>query len=128
MAKHLQRNVLRIKTSKGKELSDYINVLNIAFKDWIKGRVGTVHTFQDKEEKSVIFLLGLLERSKGAPFWASAKANISNVAVTLAKNNFYIVGSKKCGLAENISVKRMVFLRMQRIILLIRLQIVNLLS
>lgn len=78
-----------------KELSDYLKARDIAFKDWIKGRVGTVHTFQGKEEKSVIFVLGLSERSNGASLWASAKANILNVAVTRAKNNFYIVGSKK---------------------------------
>lgn len=81
-----------------KEVSEYLKRQGIAsneVKDWIKGRVGTVHTFQGKEEKSVIFVLGLSDSSKGAALWASGKANILNVAVTRAKKNVYIVGSKK---------------------------------
>lgn len=80
------------------ELFVYLERQGIAFldvKNWIKGRVGTVHTFQGKEEKSVIFVLGLSDSSKGAALWASSKANILNVAVTRAKKNVYIVGSKK---------------------------------
>lgn len=64
-------------------------------KSWLSGRVGTVHTFQGKEEKAVIFVLGLSDRSKGAAHWVSGKANILNVAVTRAKKNVFVVGSKK---------------------------------
>lgn len=62
---------------------------------WLSGRVGTVHTFQGKEEKSVIFVLGVSDATKGSAAWASSKPNILNVAVTRAKKQVYIVGSKK---------------------------------
>lgn len=64
-------------------------------KSWLSGRVGTVHTFQGKEEKSVIFVLGVSEATKGSATWASLKPNILNVAVTRAKKQVYIIGSKK---------------------------------
>ena len=62
---------------------------------WVKGRIGTVHTFQGKEEKVVIFVLGVSEVTKGSAYWASSKANILNVAVTRAKKQVYIIGSQK---------------------------------
>ncbi|PWC17196.1 hypothetical protein DDT52_16810 [Brenneria roseae subsp. roseae] len=61
---------------------------------WINERVGTVHTFQGKEEKNVIIVLGLSEEHRGAAKWASAKPNLLNVAVTRAQKRVYIVGSK----------------------------------
>lgn len=79
-------------------LPDYLMPLGISkgkVKNWSKGRIGTVHTFQGKEEKAVIFVLGVSESTKGSADWASSKANILNVAVTRAKKQVYIVGSKK---------------------------------
>ncbi|MCR9386779.1 DEAD/DEAH box helicase [Vibrio metoecus] len=79
-------------------LPDYLMPLGISkgkVKNWSKGRIGTVHTFQGKEEKAVIFVLGVSESTKGSAYWASSKANILNVAVTRAKKQVYIVGSKK---------------------------------
>ncbi|PRY64799.1 AAA domain-containing protein [Vreelandella songnenensis] len=61
--------------------------------DWLHQRVGTVHTFQGKEEDNVIFVLGLAKESSGAAEWASSKPNLLNVAVTRAKKRLYIVGS-----------------------------------
>lgn len=61
--------------------------------DWLRERVGTVHTFQGKEEDNVIFVLGLSKESPGAAEWASSKPNLLNVAVTRAKKRVYIVGS-----------------------------------
>ncbi|MBA2780675.1 DEAD/DEAH box helicase [Billgrantia kenyensis] len=61
--------------------------------DWLRERVGTVHTFQGKEEDNVIFVLGLSKESSGAAGWASSKPNLLNVAVTRAKKRVYIVGS-----------------------------------
>lgn len=62
---------------------------------WIDRRIGTVHTFQGKEEKTVIFVLGLSEATKGAANWVSGKPNILNVAISRAQKQVYIVGSKK---------------------------------
>lgn len=62
--------------------------------EWINKRVGTVHTFQGKEEKSVIFVLGLSTKCQGAAKWASEKPNLLNVAITRAQHHVYIVGSK----------------------------------
>ncbi|ENM5826954.1 DNA helicase I [Vibrio metoecus] len=79
-------------------LPDYLMPLGISkgkVKSWSKGRIGTVHTFQGKEEKAVIFVLGVSESTKGSAYWAASKANILNVAVTRAKKQVYIVGSKK---------------------------------
>lgn len=61
---------------------------------WINERIGTVHTFQGKEEKNVIFVLGLSDENRGAAKWASSKPNLLNVAVTRAQKRVYIVGSK----------------------------------
>ncbi|QDO84134.1 DNA helicase I [Shewanella psychropiezotolerans] len=80
------------------ELLSYLGnqgIPSIELKKWITGRIGTVHTFQGKEEKVVIFVLGVSDETKGSAYWASSKANILNVAVTRAKKQVYIVGSKK---------------------------------
>jgi superfamily I DNA and/or RNA helicase len=67
-----------------------------AFKTWLDGdRVGTVHTFQGKEDELVIFVLGASKEAEGAAMWAASKPNILNVAVTRAKKRVYIVGCKK---------------------------------
>ncbi|GKX59604.1 DEAD/DEAH box helicase [Leminorella grimontii] len=63
--------------------------------EWIKERVGTVHTFQGKEEKNVIIVLGLSDETRGAAKWASSKPNLLNVAVTRAQKRVYIIGSKE---------------------------------
>ena len=57
--------------------------------------VGTVHTFQGKEAPIVFFVLGADQKGSGAARWAVAEANIMNVAVTRAKEEFYIIGDKK---------------------------------
>ena len=56
--------------------------------------VGTVHTFQGKENKIVYFVLGADSRSKGAARWAVSEPSILNVAATRAKEEFYIIGDK----------------------------------
>ena len=62
---------------------------------WLKERVGTVHTFQGKEEDSVIMVLGADREHAGAAEWASSKPNILNVALTRAKRRFYVVGDRE---------------------------------
>lgn len=56
--------------------------------------VGTVHTFQGKENKIVYFVLGADNMSEGAARWAVSEPNILNVATTRAKEEFYIIGNK----------------------------------
>lgn len=57
---------------------------------WIDKYCGTVHKFQGKEAKEVIFLLGCDGKATGAVRWV--KPNIINVAVTRAKYRLYIIG------------------------------------
>jgi hypothetical protein len=61
---------------------------------WMKSRIGTVHTFQGKEEDSVIMVLGADWQTRGAVRWAALKPNILNVALTRAKRRFYMVGDR----------------------------------
>lgn len=60
--------------------------------EWCKERIGTVHTFQGKEEVIVWMVLGCDEASAGAAHWASSKPNLLNVAVTRAKHRCFVIG------------------------------------
>lgn len=64
-------------------------------KKWCRERVGTVHTFQGKEEDSVLMVLGADWRHAGSADWACAKPNILNVALTRARRRFYLVGDRE---------------------------------
>lgn len=59
---------------------------------WLKQRIGTVHTFQGKEEDTVILVLGLSNEAPGAANWAASKPNLLNVALTRAKKSIYVIG------------------------------------
>jgi hypothetical protein len=61
-------------------------------RDWCAKRIGTVHTFQGKEESVVLMVLGCDARATGAVTWASSKPNLLNVAVTRAQHRVFIVG------------------------------------
>lgn len=63
--------------------------------DWLKAHVGTVHTFQGKEEDTVVMVLGTDANHAGAAQWAASKPNILNVAITRSKRRFYVIGDKK---------------------------------
>ncbi len=63
--------------------------------DWLKSRIGTVHTFQGKEEDTVVMVLGVDADHIGAARWAASKPNILNVAITRSKRRFYIIGDKQ---------------------------------
>ncbi len=64
-------------------------------KKWCKERVGTVHTFQGKEEHTVLMILGADSKHAGSADWACAKPNILNVALTRARRRFYVVGDRE---------------------------------
>lgn len=61
---------------------------------WLQDRIGTVHTFQGKEEDTVFMVLGADTDHIGAAGWASSKPNLLNVALTRAKRRFYIVADR----------------------------------
>jgi predicted RNA binding protein with dsRBD fold (UPF0201 family) len=62
------------------------------YKSWSKSNIGTVHTFQGKENDIVIFVLGCDPENMGGAKWAGSKPNLLNVAATRAKKNLYVVG------------------------------------
>ena len=64
-------------------------------RDWLKQRVGTVHTFQGKEAEAVILMLGAGRGAKaGSRSWAGGTPNLLNVATTRAKRALYVVGNR----------------------------------
>jgi hypothetical protein len=69
--------------------------LDVDLDDWLRNRVGTIHTFQGKEAEAVIAVLGApMAAQQGARRWASGTPNILNVMVSRAKDRLYVVGSK----------------------------------
>lgn len=60
--------------------------------NWFNTNIGTVHTFQGKEAKIVYFVIGTDKNTDGAADWAFSKPNLLNVAVTRAKQEFYVIG------------------------------------
>lgn len=63
--------------------------------EWTKARIGTVHTFQGKEESIVWMVLGCDKRTKAAADWAAAKPNLLNVALTRAQHRFFMIGDSE---------------------------------
>lgn len=64
-------------------------------RDWTLKRIGTVHTFQGKEEDEVFLVLGADRNSPGSARWAASKPNLLNVALTRAKSRIYVVGDRQ---------------------------------
>ncbi|WP_019561985.1 DEAD/DEAH box helicase [Caldimonas manganoxidans] len=63
-----------------------------ALRQWCQSRIGTVHTFQGKEESLVFLVLGCDDQTRGAANWAASKPNLLNVALTRAKHRIFIIG------------------------------------
>lgn len=67
-----------------------------AKRDWLWGRIGTVHTFQGREAEGVLLVLGAGQgANQGSRNWAGATPNLLNVAATRAKKAIYVVGDVK---------------------------------
>lgn len=73
--------------------SEELNIYKEDVETWIDNYCGTVHKFQGKEAKEVIFILGCDEKAGGAVSWV--KPNIVNVAATRAKYRLYVIGDYK---------------------------------
>lgn len=74
--------------------TDLLRAFDVQLDEWIRDRVGTIHTFQGREADTVILLLGAPKASQQrARQWAASPPNIINVAVSRAKQNLYVVGS-----------------------------------
>jgi hypothetical protein len=63
-----------------------------ALRSWCGTHIGTVHTFQGKEDSIVWMVLGCNGTRKGAISWASSRPNLLNVALTRAKHRFFMIG------------------------------------
>lgn len=63
-------------------------------KAWRGKNVGTVHTFQGKENDIVILVLGCDVAHQGGADWAASKPNLLNVALTRAKKNIFVIGDR----------------------------------
>jgi superfamily I DNA and/or RNA helicase len=64
--------------------------------EWVRDRVGTIHTFQGREAEAVFLVLGAPDASQtGARNWAGYPPNLANVAVSRAKEVLYVVGNRE---------------------------------
>ena len=71
-----------------------LSALQVNAHEWGNNRVGTIHTVQGREADTVILVLGAPNASQnGARSWAAGTPNILNVAVSRAKQDFYVIGS-----------------------------------
>jgi superfamily I DNA and/or RNA helicase len=71
------------------------SALNVDIREWTTDRVGTIHTVQGLEADSVILVLGAPKASQdGARNWEAGTPNILNVAVSRAKQDLHVVGSR----------------------------------
>lgn len=62
---------------------------------WLEERVGTVHQVQGREAEAVIMVLGAPASDQGGSrAWAGKKPNLLNVALTRAKEVFYVIGNR----------------------------------
>lgn len=71
---------------------DEAKVFREWYETWLDENIGTVHTFQGKEANIVYFVTGTDASKINAAEWACKEPNLLNVAVTRAKEEFYLIG------------------------------------
>ncbi|HVR08855.1 MAG TPA: ATP-binding protein, partial [Thermoanaerobaculia bacterium] len=57
--------------------------------------IGTVHTYQGKEQAAIVLVLGGNVNAEGPLDWAARRPNLLNVALTRAKRRVYVVGNRE---------------------------------
>jgi hypothetical protein len=57
--------------------------------------IGTVHTYQGKEQAAIVLVLGGNVNAEGPLNWAARRPNLLNVALTRAKRRIYVVGNRE---------------------------------
>ncbi len=60
--------------------------------EWARAQIGTVHTFQGKQQSTVWIVLGCDTSKRGAARWAANKPNLLNVAITRAEHQVVLIG------------------------------------
>lgn len=74
---------------------ELFSAFGVQVAEWVRDRVGTIHTVQGREADTVILVLGAPESAQArARSWAANSPNIINVAVSRAQQNLYVVGSR----------------------------------
>jgi hypothetical protein len=56
--------------------------------------IGTVHTYQGKEQTAIVLVLGGNVNAEGPLNWAARRPNLLNVALTRAQRRIYVVGNR----------------------------------
>ena len=90
-AKHIKYNLLNDINGSTKQTNRDDNFL----KKWKKNNVGTVHSFQGKENDIVFFLLGAQCRYQNCAKPLLDKTNVLNVAISRAKIAIYVIGDEE---------------------------------
>lgn len=69
---------------------------NSLFSSFCKTNIGTIHTFQGKENDTVVLMLGAQDpQALGARNSMTREPNILNVGISRAQRNLYVIGNKE---------------------------------
>jgi superfamily I DNA and/or RNA helicase len=83
------------------EICEYTKLSKKEYFKWRSNHIGTIHTFQGKENQTVILVLGCDPKNNGGAVWAASKPNLLNVAITRAKENIFVIGDPEAWQTKN---------------------------